>query len=286
MIKTIKGSFRMAFTEWKKWVRNPRMLLVIMLFILTQSIVIGPLTEKAARMGSRINILEPAVAVGNSWITVMLLPAFFLIIMSDFPDIEDNTIQCVIRVGRTGWFLGQVLFSLFAIVTYLAGFTALIFLSGLGKFDLNLEWSDVTRHYVSRYPEGISGFAYRLLPSNLYNQLSFPKTLAFTFLLLALYLFLLMMILLFFTTAGMKGTGLPIAFLVVFTGAVSCGMDVKQKWVFPMAHSVIWMHYKKIIRKPVVPVAASVIYFAIISITLAVIAAAMARRMNFDKKRE
>ncbi|MBR6274666.1 MAG: hypothetical protein IKR27_06655 [Lachnospiraceae bacterium] len=275
---------RVAVTEWAKWVKNPRMLLLILFYIVTKSIVIEPLLSKSARMGGKMNMLEPMVAVGNSWITVMLLPAVFLIIISDFPVIEDNTMLYVSRVGRRKWFFGQVFFAFCAVLTYLLTFFLIMFISGIRQFGFSMEWSTVTKTYLSRFPEASSSFAYRLLPSNLYNQMSLKSTFLLTFFLLFMYLFTLTMILLFFTAAGIRGGGIPSAYLVVFLGVATHYMPGKIGWAMPFNHSIVWTHYEEIVRKPKVPISTSAIYFALISLILIIAGAVLVRKMDFSRR--
>ena len=74
-----------ARVEYIKWLFNPRIIIVAVMMIFIKTLAIEPLLERAIRMNEPINILEPFIAVGNSGMLIMILPAVYLTLMSDFP---------------------------------------------------------------------------------------------------------------------------------------------------------------------------------------------------------
>ncbi len=96
----LKKSLRIAKTEYIKWLRNPRMLIGGILIIVIYTLAVVPLLERAEKMGIPMNIFEPIIAVGNSGLLVMLLPSVFLILQSDYPVIEPNSLMYLSRTGK------------------------------------------------------------------------------------------------------------------------------------------------------------------------------------------
>ncbi len=271
---------RVALTEWKKWLVNPRNLILFMLIAASKAIAIDPLISRGEKLGIPITIMEPVVSVGNSLITILLLPAIYIILISDYPAIEENSLQYVSRCGRKAWFFGQLISSALCTASYLLFFfTVSVLLSADGS-DFVLEWSDATKKSVSLIENGEASIAYRLLPSNLYNQIQIKDALFHTFALLFLYLFLLSLVMMFFCIIGLRRYGLVTIYLIVFLGFVT--INIKGlKWLFPMSNSIIWMHYEKIMRKPITPIVNSYIYFGVIIIIIAAVSRSLLKRMDF-----
>ena len=92
------------------------MLFVLLIFI--YSFIIEPLSLHAIKMNSPLNILEPFIATVNSEILMIIVPAVFMALFSDFPRTDGNTLFFLQRIGKLNWILGQILYSLMAIVTY------------------------------------------------------------------------------------------------------------------------------------------------------------------------
>lgn len=257
----LKKSLRIAQTEYIKWLRNPRMLIGGILIIVIYTLAVVPLLERAEKMGIPMNIFEPIIAVGNSGLLVMLLPSVFLILQSDYPVIEPNSLMYLSRTGKKAWFLGQIIFSLLSIVTYLGAiFLAVGICSASGSY-FGLEWSESTRMYAAAFPDDADGFAASLLPPNLYNQISLDMTLIYTFSLLVLYFFMLTLVLLVFSLRKKRGLGLFWTYAIVMGGVVTCAVKTDSMWVLPMANSIIWLHYTEILNTPSYPIINSYLYF-------------------------
>lgn len=217
-------------------------------------------------MGGRLNILEPFAAIGNSGMLIMLMPCVFLILISDYPVITGNTLFSVCRTGKKNWFLGQLVFMLAAVVSYIGAILlSSIVMSG---GDAGAEWSEVVRKYEVVFPEETGNFASQLLPSNLYNQIPLVTAVIQTAVLMGAYLFLLVLILYLFKLLHIQSAGIFTVFAVIGLGAASCSVKTSVMWTLPMANTIIWLHYKEILREPVYPVAYSFIYFAAVILFL------------------
>ncbi len=283
MIKNIKCIFSVAAAEYRKWITNPRIVIVGVLIIFMRALAVEPLLERAAKFGERLNIFEPFVGIGNSAMLVMLMPCVFLILISDYPKMTGNSIFFMKRTGRLNWFFGQMLFLIYAINTFLAA----VLLGGIlvsgGK--LGTSWSNTVTKYEARFPNDAGSFASRLLPSNLYNQMTLVSALFHTFILVGVYLFLLSLIIYFFKLIHIQSLGLFASVFVVAAGAVTYSLELKSMWAFPMANTLVWLHYTQILRKQVFPTWASYAYFGVaiaLLLTLDIIAAKKLQLYNIE----
>ncbi len=275
-----KAIFVIAQSEYVKWITNPRIIIVGVLLVFMKTLVVEPLLERADKMNLPLNILEPFAAIGNSGMLVMLLPCVFLVLVSDYPVMSGSTLFMVQRAGRINWFLGQLLFMVFAIVTFLGSvFVISVCVSG-GEAGTN--WSDVVTKYNSLFPKEEGNFASQLLPSNLYNQIPLVTAIIQTLTLLSAYLLLLALILYVFKIMGHHTAGMLCVFIVIGLGVVTGSLKTSVMWAFPMANTIIWLHYTEIYSQPVFPVWFSYLYFIIgIALLLAANMAAL-RKLQFE----
>ena len=129
-------------------------------------------------------------------------------------------------------------------------------------------FSDATTKYLSVYPDRTGDAVVQLLPINLYNQVTLPVAVRETFLLLVLYFFLLALVLLLSSLVGHKGIGIIMDGFLVVGGTILCAARSQIQWLFPMAHTIPWLHYSEYYRKQVFPIIGSYLYFVAIDIIL------------------
>ena len=67
------------------------------------------------------------------------------------------------------------------------------------------------------------------------------------------------------------GAGLLADAVLIALGTVSTAAEADWMWLFPMAHSIPWVHFEKYLSEPVFPIAGSYLYLGGICAALAVI---------------
>lgn len=255
----LRSIMSIARSEYVRWLTNPRIIIIGVMFVFMRTLAVEPLLERAEKMNVPLTVFEPFEAIGNSGMLVMLIPCVFLILISDYPIISGNTLLFVHRTGKLNWFLGQLLFVVTAIFSYMGMlFLVSILISG-GQF--RTEWSETVRLYGAKFPDEFDSFASELLPSNLYNQIPLMTSVLQTFFLMSAYLFFLVLILYLFKLMHIKSAGLIAVFIVIGLGVASCSLKTSAMWYFPMANTIVWLHYTEILREPVVPIWRSYFYF-------------------------
>ena len=275
----ISSIISIARSEYLRWITNSRIIIIGILCVFMKTLAVDPLLERAEKMNVPLTIFEPFVAIGNSGMLVMFIPCVFLILISDYPIISGNTLFFVQRSERTNWFLGQILFVIFAIISYMGMILIASILISSGVF--RTEWSETVRLYCSKFPEEYDSFASELLPSNLYNQIPLITSVLQTFILMSAYLFLLVLILYFFKLIYIKSAGLIAVFIVIGLGVATCSLKTSAMWWFPMANTIVWLHYTEVLRDPVVPIWKSYAYFGIMIVILLIIDIFLMRRFQF-----
>lgn len=267
-----------ARQEYLRWITDPRIVVVGVLIIFMRTLAVEPLLERAEKIGIRLGIFEPYIAIGNSGMLVMLMPCVFLILIGDYPKITGNTLFFIQRTGKWNWFIGQILFIVYAVLTFL-GLVIIgsILVSGgrpLGG------WSDAVTKYNAMFPDEAENFASQLIPSNLYNQLSMWNALLQTTILMAMYLFLLALVIYFFKEIHIQSFGLFASIIVISAGVVTTSLDSRVMWGLPMANTIVWIHYDKILEQTVVPVWFSYVYFAVAITAMLILNEMAVRRLE------
>ena len=254
-----KSVWAVARIEYARWITNPRIIIVGVLLVFMKGLAVDPLIERAGKMGQPLNVFEPFVAVGNSQMLVMLLPCVFMILLGDYPILSDGMLFAVHRAKKANWFLGQVVFLILAIFSFLGVVLGVSMAMSGGRWGSN--WSDVVTKYQSIYPNEAGNFASQLLPSNLYNQIPLYRAVIQTFVLLMAYLLLLALILYVCKLLKLGALGMISACAVIGLGVVTCSMKQSAMWIFPMANTMVWLHYDEILREQICSVWFSFAYF-------------------------
>ncbi len=267
----IKKVWSVARTEWLKWICNPRMIVVFVLIVYIYNFAIAPLMERSVKMGAPLNLLEPLIAIGNSGQLAVVMPIVFLTLMSDFPKIDGSTMFIISRTGRKSWFAGQLLFAVMSIITYLGIIYIVTTAFIMNRTFLANGWSMVVKKYNILFPDDAYGFAYELMPANLYNQMTPYSAAIQTYALMFMYLLILILIMLFFNLKKKKNIGFGAAAAVLAFGTLFCSVKSDMMWAFPMANAITWLHYTDIYKEEIVPVFFSYIYFGVIIFVMVVL---------------
>lgn len=283
---SIKKSFSCAKTEYVKWICDARMIILAVLVIFIYSFAIEPLLANAELMNEPLNILEPFIAVSNSWAILLIIPLVFLTLIADYPRIDTNTVFYIIRIGRLNWLLGQIIKLVFMAVSYLA----VIFLGAvipmLSKGFWYNGWSNVATGFVKMFPEKRGNFGVQLLPENLYNQISVFKAAVQSYLLVFAYMMIIGLLLLAFSLIKRKTAGFVLCGAIISLGTAFCSIKTSLMWTMPMGNSIIWLHYTKYFKEPVMSMGFSAIYLTAFIAVLLIFCGISIHKFNYDNVSE
>ena len=282
----LKQAFSCARTEFIKWVCDARMIILGVLVIFIYTFAIEPLLKNAEEMGEPLNMLEPFIAIANSGAILLIIPLVFLTLIADFPKIDTNTVFYIIRVGRMNWLLGQIIKLVMMALSYLAFIFAGAVIPMLSKGFWYNGWSNVATQYAVRFPEKSGNFGVQLLPENLYNQLSVFKAAIQSYLLVFAYLMIIGLLLLAFSLVKKKTMGFVLCGAVISLGTAFCSIKTVLMWSMPMANSIIWLHFTKYFRQPVVSLTFSIIYLCTFIAALIVFCVIAIKKFNYDNVAE
>lgn len=279
---SLKKIFLVSKGEYVRWLVNPRAVLLFVIWIFISNCALVPLSECADTMQMKLNIFEPFIAVGNSPLLMLILPLGYITLMADFPRTNRNALSVVSRCGRLNWGLGQLLFSVYAAITYC---TVLLITSTLplaAKSFIGNEWSDAVRLYGYFFPDRAGSAVTSLLPKNLYNQLSPFHAVLNTFLLMLLCLLTLSAVMLLLRLIGYKKLGFFAACALIAAGAALTGISSPTMWATPIGNAILWKHFTEYYREPVFALPLSYLYFAVFIAALVIGSIAATHKISFE----
>ena len=235
---SVSKIWHIAKMEYIKLIMDPRMILIVAALVFAYQFITVPLLQNAAMMGKPINVYEPFVALLNSNFMILLVPAVFLAIMSDYPRIDGNTLFVVQRAGKGNWFFGQILYAQMSILSYLLIVFVGMMIPVLWGGSFSAKWSPVVSEFAYSFPDYAQNTGSVSIPPEIYYHMSPAFAVFCGVLFVFLYLFLLSMILLLFATLGAKKAGVITGFLVIAAGICFCATSSRFKFLFPMANSL------------------------------------------------
>lgn len=282
----LRQCFSCAKTEYIKWILDARMIILGVLLIFIYNFAIEPLLQNSELMNEPLNVFEPFIAVSNSGTILLIIPLVFLTLIADFPKIDTNTVFYIIRVGRINWLIGQVIKLVMMAVSYLfvifVGATVPMITRGF----VSNEWSLVATDFVRRFPEKSGNYGVTLLPENLYNQLTILGAAVESYLLVFAYLLILGLLLLSFSLIKKKTAGFVLCGAVISLGTAFCSIKTSLMWTMPMANSIVWLHFTKYFRQPVVTMTFSIIYLVTFIAALLIFCGVAIKKFNYDNVSE
>ncbi len=283
---SMKQSFSCAKIEFIKWVCDARMIILAVMLIFIYNFAVEPLLKNSQLMNEPLNILEPFIAVANSSAILLIIPLVFLTLIADYPKIDTNTVFYIIRIGRINWLVGQILKLIFMALSFLAVIFLGTVIPMLSRGFWYNGWSNVTLKFAQQFPEQSGNFGVQLLPENLYNQLDVFSAAVQSYLFIFAYLIILGLLLLSFSLIKQKTFGFVMAGAIISLGTALCSIKSSLMWITPMANSVIWLHYTKYFRQPVMPIYFSVLYLCIFILVLLVFCFVAIKKFNYDNVME
>ncbi len=261
----LRKCMSVACSEYTKVICNPRMTILPVLFVLIYDYVIKELVSEANLIGTKINVVEPFVAISNSYMLMLIIPVVYMAIMGDFPRVDGNSIYYLMRTGRRNWLLGQLFFCIISSVTYVLNIFFVSTILTLGKSVISNKWSYV----VSSFIDG-----------RIYNNLKPMYAATVSILMMILYLILISMMLMMGFLYGKRAAGIALTASLMCIGTVLVSIGSNIKWLFPQAHTLVWLHYDEVYNTHLFDMRYSFVYMIVLIVLMYVLNEALI--LNYD----
>ena len=277
---------RVAKTEYVKWIRNPKMIILLVMLIFAYDYVILELIEAADKMGEKLQVLEGFIGISNSQLLLMILPIVFVGLMGDFPRVDGNAMFYIHRVGKGNWLFGQVLFAAMAAGTYLLALFGFSCLMLFGRCYAGNLWSEITTKYYLFAPNDYMSTVANLTTGRLYNNLPPWNAALHICGLMFLFLLFISMLLLVGFVCKLRIGGIIVSVGLLCLGNVLAYMENGIRWIFPTAHAIMEIHFDEIYKKPIMDMRFSYIYFLILILVCVMISYIAIDHYDFSRIQE
>lgn len=266
-------AMKLMQSEYRGWLFHSRMILLPCVFIMIYTMITTNFMKCAGQMQAPINIVEPFVGVCNSPTFLGFIPIVFLVLIADFPRIDQNMIFKICRAGRKKWIVSQLLFLLCADLTFVVLLFVGVTLPVLKQGFLYNGWSDVVTEMLKTFPELKNSSLAQFIPANLYYQMLPYRAVLYSAGFLILYLYLLGLLMLLCKIHGRGALGVVVSGGLVIAGSGFVHLQkIAIKWLFPAAHGIVQTHYSTYYRRMDCTLQTSFLYFALL-IGISIVAA-------------
>ena len=274
----LKTAFSVATIELNKSLRSTKILIFALFAIFIKYQAVDPLRQIHTDMGGmKLSLTEPFIVCGNSGVILLVLPILYLVMMADFPRQGQEIYFFKIRMNDRIWYMGQILYSLLSAVFVVVVIFLLSSILSCDFISLRTGFSRAVREYYESYPDK-DHFLMELIPTNLLNNISAERSFAYTFFMLILYFHFISLVILLFSKIGGKLIGLVTDGFLIIGGTAVCNFESVLRWVFPLAHSITWLHYNQYKSEMAFPLYGSFLYFLILDITLIILILAVPKK--------
>ena len=280
---SLKKIMKIACTEYVKWIINPRMIMILAMFMFVYDYIIVDMKEAADMMSCGISVVEPFIAICNSELLILIVPAVYIAIMGDFPRIDGNALFYIFRAGRTNWIFGQIIFLTMSAVTYLITIIAMSVLSILSYVDWGTRWSKVVTLFPQRFPDMAGAKVSRMITGRMYNNFKPDKAFYISVVLMLLYLIVIGMMLLTGFVMKRRALGIGITAAVMSIGCGCILIKSKLKWLFPAANALPWLHFDMIYNRQFYRIEYSVVYMLALIVVASLIDILLIDEMDISK---
>lgn len=258
----------MAGVEYRKFLTIKNMILMLFSLIFLGESVIRKMISISVETGIRMNYLEPVNLILSDSFHAMIIPVTFIVLFSGFPDKSSNGAFQMIRISRTTWLLGQLLYAVFGGIFYLVFVSAgcILWTGKSGYF--STAWSAFMTDLYSQYPEIYGADINYFLGAGTVGQGKPAGVFVVSCFLMLLYLVTMAQFLCLFCLARWKRFGLFFCMALTVFGATAVSFLGDIKWVFPLAHSIFGIHFHEFFAEPVLKLRSSIFYFLALNIIL------------------
>lgn len=263
----IRKIFFISQISYKEWLMDYRQIISFIVMILISHTVTEPLVEMSKSSGEAINILEPFIATLNSPILITITIFLFLLLISDFPLMEGNNGYVLIRTDKLSWLVGKLIFSIFAIITFLLLLFIIITVPAIINGYLANGWSYITKDFMEKYQDLAAQKDYfAVVTEHVFNHFKPYKALLHCILLISCLFFTSVLIMMIFNFLNKKIFGIILNSVLTILGLATIFSYKSYKFLFPPANSLISSHNTELHN--LFPISFSYIYYGLIIIIL------------------
>lgn len=266
--------------EFTETIRRPKIFLVLFFLVVLYECDLSPISAICVETGLRLNIFEMFVLMCTRSVNIILIPLIFIILICDFPNCKTDYFR-MIRISRREWLIGEIGFLfLISFVMIVALFIGTI-VPVINFSETTNAWSDFMTSLRELFPEiYLHNIRVTLEASIIIHSLP-VSAIVYSFLIMWFNLIIYGLLILLGTISAKRMAFLVSALACAFIGGCSTFFASGIKWLFPIAHTQLGLHYNSIFSKTNFPVYMSYVYLAAAIAAIIVICGILVRKTMF-----
>lgn len=266
--------------EFLETIRRPKILLLLFFLVVFYESDLSPIKDICGETGLGLNIFEPFVLMCTRSVNIILIPLIFIVLISGFPNCKADHFR-MIRTKKVEWLIGEigflVLFSFVITLVLLIGTIVPI----VNIANASNAWSDFMTALRERFPEMYFRNARVTLDASvIIHSLPISAT-VYSFLIMWLNLIIYGLLILLGTITSKRMIALAATLASAFIGGCSVFFNSGLKWIFPITHTQLGLHYNSIFSKINFPIYMSYIYLAAVIIVIIIICGRLIKNTMF-----
>lgn len=277
----IKSSLSVARTTYTNWLFSSRIIIMGFVFMFMYSYVIDPMLKYSDYYNTPLNVLEPFTAIVNNKYSLPLVIFGFLVMIADFPRLDDFSTFLIFRTGRFVWAFGQIIFLIFSGMTYILFilFSSMICVASK-SFILNA-WSLAARYAADTDDIIVLMYPFARIDLSVLNQVRPYSAVIHGVLLVLMFILAVGLVQMLFAVMQKKVISVFLNLLMCALGLVLIVADVNLKWIFPISNAVYGWHYDDYLNETNVPITFSYVYFIVFDVIIGIILINIVKRCSF-----
>lgn len=266
--------------EFSETIRRPHILLVLFFLVVLYESDLSPIKDICRETGLRLNIFEPFVLMCTRSVNIILIPLIFIVLISEFPNCKTDYFR-MIRISKREWLIAEIaylfLISFVMMIVLLIGTIAPV----MSIADVSNAWSDFMTALRDCFPEIYLHNLRVTLDAAIITHSLPISAIVYSFLIMWLNLIIYGLLILLGTVTSKRMTFLVSTLSCVFIGGCSTYFNGGIRWIFPIVHTQLGLHYNSIFSKTNFPLYMSYIYLAAAVIVIIVICGQLIKNTMF-----
>lgn len=266
--------------EFSETIRRPKIFLVLFFLVVLYESDLSPIRAICVETGLRLNFFEMFVLMCTRSVNIILIPLIFIILICEFPNCKTDYFR-MIRISRREWLIGEIGFLFVISFAMIAVLFVGTIIPVINFSDASNSWSDFMSSLRELFPEiYLHNLRVTLEASIIIHSLP-VSAIVYSFLIMWLNLIIYGLLILLGTVVSKRMTLLVSTLAIILIGGCSTYFNSGIKWIFPIAHTQLGLHYNSIFSRINFPVYMSYVYLAAAIIVIIVICGQLIKNTMF-----
>lgn len=114
----IKQIWLVAMSNFRRWRRNPQIIMVFFLGFIVSFLLSNKVVEFAQSKDTVMQVVEPFIWTFGDATSILVISLLLLLLFADMPNLNNDVPFMLIRINRMVWMVGQIVYMIMATIVY------------------------------------------------------------------------------------------------------------------------------------------------------------------------